>query len=182
MRCLLFAILFSIICSTAFANEVTAFSYTIDCNEFDLVKKLSLKYSLETDLVEDISDLEIFNFFINSDRRMTWYDGGFTIKKNKATYIDKWKGQKGKSYWKESYTVKKGKLLLKFQCKNALVYSETISNWFINTPETPKPQIDEMNAKIYVESIFGKEEFLAAFPVKYSRKKDIVKVKKIKIK
>ena len=40
----------------------------------------------------------------------------------------------------------------------------------------------EMNAKIYVKSIFGTEEFLAAFPVQYSHKNDTLKVKKIKVK
>ena len=180
MKCLLFTILFSILCSTAFANEMAAFSYKRNYNnEPGFINKLSLKYSLETDYFDDISDLEKFDFYINSDEMLSEYDiKYFTIKRKKAALIIKLADPRG--YWKESYTVKKGKILLKLQCRNAFVNDNSISNWFINTPETLKPQISEMNAKFFVKSKFGAEEFLAAFPVKYSHKNDILKIKKIK--
>ena len=179
MKCLLFYILFSILCSTALANEITAFSYTIDCNKPDRVKKVKLKYSIETDFIENISELNKFDFFINSGERMCGYSNigdFFTFKKNKAFYIQKYPN----NYSKVIYTMKKDKISLKLQYKNAFL-DAAISNWFIYTPETLKPQIAEMNAKIYIESIFGMHEtFLKSFPVKYSHKKNIVKCKKIK--
>ena len=181
MKYLLFTMIFSIICSTAFANEVKTFSFIRDYQNPLRIKKLNLKYSFDTDAITDVKDIYAVECYINSSYSLHDFleiYQEYKVKKNKIFQNFVYK----KWYNKGTITLKKGKIFVDMKWKNSFFDNVMISNWFDNTVGMSDPKVKPMTIKTVVKYGWMEKAITNTvyFNNQYFRKKDILKAKKVK--